>query len=65
MSGNREKVFMILELTSDKEGNTGIVRYDTELQSISNASPQQQLMNLQPNLKEGYREELTLSPRVL
>lgn len=64
MSGNGESVHIILELTSDKEGNTGIVRYDTERQSSSNASPQQQLMNLQPRLKD-YREGLTVSPRVL
>lgn len=34
MSGNARKqgesVLIILEFTSDKEGNTGIVRYDTD-----------------------------------
>lgn len=31
MSGNGESVRVILEFMSDKEGNTGIVRYDTNL----------------------------------
>lgn len=30
MPGNRESAHIILEFTSEQEGNTGVVRYDTD-----------------------------------